>query len=136
MKGSCPWKNIWSTWDIMIEGWKNILIADDSLINRKSLAIPLQKQWFNVIEVENWAEALEIIFKQRADFVLMDISMPVMDWIEATLEIRKRWYDTPIIWISAVSYYKDQALDSWMDHFLNKPVNISDILKLIIPNQL
>ena len=65
-----------------------ILIVDDNPINQKFLFYSLKK-YYEIETADNGLEAVEILEKNNFDVVLMDLSMPVMDGAEATLQIRQ-----------------------------------------------
>ena len=69
----------------------NLLIAEDHPLTRQTLSYQLKKQdYINVIgAVENGLQAIEFIKNNKTDIILMDIDMPVMDGIDATVEIKK-----------------------------------------------
>ena len=65
-----------------------ILIADDSEDNRYLISAYLNKEPYELTFVENGHEALETFSTHAFDLVLMDIQMPIMDGLEATVSIR------------------------------------------------
>jgi two-component system chemotaxis response regulator CheY len=66
-----------------------ILIVDDAAFMRLRAAKLLTEAGYTVIEAENGRLAVEAYTRDRPDCVLMDITMPEMDGIEALTEIRK-----------------------------------------------
>lgn len=66
-----------------------ILIVDDAAFMRLRAAKLLTEAGYTVIEAENGRLAVEAYTRERPDCVLMDITMPEMDGIEALTEIRK-----------------------------------------------
>ena len=81
----------------------------------------------------NGQEAIDLLKTTEIDVVLMDIHMPVMDGIEATLSIRastETWSDVPIIALTADPEYQQKRLckNIGMNDALTKPVKLSDIL--------
>lgn len=81
----------------------HVLIAEDNAINREVLREMLEHCGHNVTEAVHGAEALELASAMRFDMVLMDISMPVKDGIEASGRIRSAGASvtTPIIGLTA-----------------------------------
>ena len=65
----------------------NILAGDDVEINRKLLKGQLEQQSWRTFLAGNGQEALDILYSEKIDLVLMDIHMPVMDGIETTRRI-------------------------------------------------
>lgn len=80
----------------------------------------------------NGREALEIIEETQPDVVLMDARMPVMNGIEATRLIKRRWPEIKVIVYSMYPSYEQDALAAGADHFLIKGTScgsLEDILR-------
>jgi DNA-binding NarL/FixJ family response regulator len=86
-----------------------VLIADDHTLFAEALeAILLTDERFEVIaQAKNGEEALGVALAEKPDVVLMDISMPVMDGIEAATLIRKRLPQTKVLMLTG----SDSSLD-------------------------
>ncbi len=122
-----------------------ILIAEDVAMNMLLFKTILGKYLDNVqiSEASNGYEALNLVKKNRFDFVLMDLRMPEMDGIEATKEIRKfeedKDYHTPIVALTASAIREEEvkSMEAGMDDFLSKPVDekklISSLSKYLKP---
>lgn len=118
---------------------KDILIVDDVPINRTVLKIMLKRMGYNVKEAVNGKEAIDFFEKEPVDLILMDISMPVMNGLEAAKHIRKQGYtlhDLPIIAVTASSFYNNrETLQSkGFNALLKKPfkeADLTDILKTV-----
>ena len=67
----------------------NFLCVEDNMVNQKVVDRMLSPRVSQLYFASNGREALDILNSVKIDVVLMDIHMPVMDGIEATLEIRK-----------------------------------------------
>ncbi len=108
----------------------NMLVVDDNVINQKVLLSLLQRMGYSAAVANNGLEALEAVQNKTYDLVFMDVQMPQMDGLEATLRIRKLERDNPdrpkilIIALTARTMPGDRerCLDSGMDDFLSKPV--------------
>lgn len=118
---------------------KKLLVVDDNGTNRLILNHKLCKMGFVVDCAENGVEALEFLRQRKPDLILMDVSMPVMDGIEATQRIRR--FDSeisrvPIIGFSAHNHgeIRQRCFEVGMDEFLCKPVQDEAMLATI--NQL
>jgi CheY-like chemotaxis protein/anti-sigma regulatory factor (Ser/Thr protein kinase) len=102
-----------------------VLVAEDNPVNKKLIAILLQKLGFNGEIVSNGEEAVKKAMTEEFDICLMDIHMPVMSGIEATVEIRKRGNTTlPIIALTADVFKegRERCLLAGMNDFLSRPV--------------
>lgn len=115
-----------------------ILIVDDTDDNRFLLLTYLKNLPFDVIEAENGQDALDKIFHDNIDLVLMDIQMPIMDGYEATRRIRS-WEaeihkkHVPIIAVSANAMLEDmqRSLDVGCSEHLIKPIKKTALLEMI-----
>ena len=117
-----------------------VLVVEDNQVVQ-FVAIAHLKRLADV-EVHVAGNGLEAIKKiQTYDFalILMDISMPEMDGLEATKEIRKieahRGKRTPIIAVTA-SENRQHCLDAGMDDYVTKPADYQRILKKWLPPQI
>jgi CheY-like chemotaxis protein len=106
-----------------------ILLAEDNVVNTL-VAESLLRQWGALVTtVPNGAEAVEAVERTRGGFdaVLMDLQMPVLGGIDATIAIRRRHGATvlPIIALTAdvLVSERDSALRHGMNDFLSKPID-------------
>jgi len=106
----------------------NILVVDDDREIRNALNIYLSDEGMNVLLAQDGREALEIVESTEVHLILMDIMMPRMDGIQATLEIRQN-KDIPIIILSAKSQDKDVilGLNVGADDYISKPFNFQEL---------
>ena len=108
----------------------NILIAEDNPVNQKVALIILKKLGYRADLANNGQEVLTALEGQAYDLVLMDIQMPVMDGIETTKMIRKRWPQGPKI-IVITSYNpelcRELCFSAGADDFINKPVKMNEL---------
>ena len=82
---------------------KNILICDDAAFMRMMIKDILTKNGYNIVgEAENGAKAVEKYAELKPDLVLMDITMPEMDGIEALKKIKAADANASIIMCSAM----------------------------------
>ncbi|AGC68772.1 chemotaxis protein CheY [Thermoclostridium stercorarium subsp. stercorarium DSM 8532] len=103
---------------------KRVLIVDDTAFMRMSLKAMLEKNGFQVVdEAENGSVAVKKYKELRPDIVTMDITMPVMDGIQALKEIRKFDANSKVIMISALGQeaYVREAVLSGAKGFIVKP---------------
>ena len=88
----------------ILEG-KHILLADDNNLNRMIFKLMLNNMKISVDEVDNGFDAVEKVFSNKYDLVLMDIQMPVMDGVTALYAILKKFDDSvPVIALTAAAF--------------------------------
>ncbi len=115
----------------------HILIAEDNPINQKLAVRLLQKQGHTSIVANNGREALETWARQPFDAILMDMMMPEMDGLEATIAIREREKTTgahiPIIAITAnaMTGDREKCLAAGMDEYISKPVDVAQLYEAL-----
>lgn len=114
-----------------------ILIVDDQPRARKSLKA-LLATWSRVGEVHeasNGREALELVRELRPDAVLMDVRMPEMDGLKATVQIKALWPQVKVVVLSMYLEYQDEALALGADAFVGKgeaPDRLLDLLSAVV----
>lgn len=114
----------------------DVLVVEDNLINQMVIKEMLTPFLRRVDCVDNGSLAIEALATSHYDVVIMDKRMPVMDGVQATMEIRKLQYpicDIPIIALTADSIEgeKERLLQVGMDGFLAKPSRPNEIIKQI-----
>ena len=114
-----------------------VLLAEDNVVNQKVAVRMLENRGHRVTVVGNGREAVEALERQRFDLALMDIQMPEMDGLTATVAIRKRERTTgrhvPIIAMTAHAMAGDRErfLEGGMDGYISKPVKFEDLFDAI-----
>jgi len=77
---------------------KTVLVVDDSAVIRKLLAAAFLSDGFKTCgEAENGKEGIEVAREIKPDVIILDLSMPVMNGLDAASELRKIFPKTPII---------------------------------------
>ena len=101
-----------------------ILVCDDDKEIVEAIEIYLTQEGHQVLEAYDGIEAVEILKKESVDLLIMDIMMPRMDGIRATLKIREE-HNIPIIILSAKSEDADKilGLNIGADDYITKPFN-------------
>jgi CheY-like chemotaxis protein len=115
-----------------------ILLVEDNLLNQRIVTFSLKKYNYDVVIANNGVEAIERFSEHKFDVILMDIMMPVMDGLDATVKIReleeliKVDKRTPIIALTAntMDNDRDKCISYGMDEFMSKPFDMEK-LKLI-----
>ena len=114
-----------------------ILVAEDNQINRKLVTSLLSRMGFKVDSVINGLEALEMVKRMDFDIVLMDIQMPEMTGIEATIKIREEVAvdrQPLIIALTAnvMAEDKENCIKSGMVDYMPKPVDFTLLQEMLI----
>lgn len=107
-----------------LETMKNVLIVDDAAFMRLMIKSLLEKSGFNVIgEAENGAIGVNKYKELSPDIVTMDITMPVVDGIQALKEIKKVDSNAKVLMISAMGqeHLVKEAIMSGAKGFIVKP---------------
>ncbi len=109
----------------------HILLVEDNEINQEVATELLQQAGFVVDVAENGLVALEKVRSQPYSLVLMDMQMPVMDGIEATLQIRRdpRFVNLPIVAMTAnvMQSDRDRCREAGMNGHVAKPIEPEDL---------
>lgn len=102
----------------------NVLVCDDDKAILESIRIYLDNEGYNVITASDGAQALEKIEVNDIHCVVLDIMMPRIDGLKATLKIREK-HNFPIILLSAKSEDTDKitGLGFGADDYVTKPFN-------------
>ena len=101
-----------------------VLVVDDDKEIVDAIAIYLSSENLNIIKAYDGMQALEILNTQKVHLILLDIMMPKLDGIKATLKIRES-KNIPIILVSAKSEDTDKiiGLNMGADDYISKPFN-------------
>ena len=113
---------------------KNILICDDAAFMRMMIKDILTKNGYNIVgEAENGAKAVEKYSELKPDLVLMDITMPEMDGIEALKKIKASDPNASIIMCSAMGQQAMviESIQSGAKDFIVKPFQADRVLEAV-----
>lgn len=107
----------------------NILVCDDDKEIVRAIEIYLIGEKYNVLKAYNGQEAIDILAKNEVHLILIDVMMPVLDGIRATLKIRET-SGVPIIILSAKTEDNDKilGLNIGADDYIAKPFNPMELL--------
>lgn len=110
-----------------------ILLVDDASFMRMRCARLLKENGYEIIEADNGQDALEKYSKHRPDLVLMDITMPVMDGITATKEIKAMDAGAKVVMVSALGQQNMviEAIKAGAKDFVVKPFDSNKIIATI-----
>ncbi|MGL4852018.1 MAG: response regulator [Phocaeicola sp.] len=111
---------------------KKILIAEDTDSNFLLLSIILRKE-YEVIRALNGQEAVEMHKEQKADLILMDIKMPLMNGLDATKAIREFDKEITIVALTANAYDSDRekAYEAGCNNYMSKPIMTNKLREMI-----
>ena len=104
-----------------------VLLVEDNIVNQKVAKVLLEKQGCIVYIANNGVEALEKAGQLPTDLIFMDMLMPEMNGLEATVELRKsrskKLQEIPIIALTANATLeaKNACVEAGMNDFLSKP---------------
>ena len=113
---------------------KNILISDDAAFMRMMIKDILTKNGYNVIgEAENGARAVEKYNELKPDLVLMDITMPEMDGIQALKKIKENDPSALVIMCSAMGQQAMviESIQAGAKDFIVKPFQADRVLEAV-----
>lgn len=113
---------------------KNILICDDAAFMRMMIKDILSKNGYNVAgEAENGLKAVEKYKEVSPDLVLMDITMPEMDGIQALKEIKKADPGALVIMCSAMGQQAMviESIQAGAKDFIVKPFQADRVLEAV-----
>ncbi|NHE56061.1 response regulator [Cyclobacterium plantarum] len=113
-----------------------ILVAEDMAINQKLILMILHRLGYQPEFANNGIQTREMAVKNDYDLVLMDVQMPVMDGLQAAVEIRNEMKEnTPqIIAMTAGAQQEDKqrCLAAGMDGYISKPLVMEKLMGVLI----
>lgn len=116
---------------------KKVLLVEDDDFSRELISRIAHKYHWSLLIAGDGNEALDLYMNNKIDVVLTDVQMHPMDGLTLTKEIRKIEAHSKsnvfIIGISALAMKEDlvKALDSGMDKYLNKPIDINKLINMV-----
>ena len=116
---------------------QQIVIADDNPRALRGLCAILATQPGIAVvgEASQGAEALELVQTLHPQVVVLDVTMPVMDGLQAARSIKKNWPQTRVILLSISADHQNQAFETGADGFLVKGCPAIDLITTILgPN--
>ncbi len=114
----------------------NILVAEDNIVNQKVINKIFQRLGYTVDIVGNGKQVLKQLNKVKYDVIFMDLQMPEMDGLEATLQIRQNINTQKyplIIAMTANTMEEDKkaCFRAGMNFFISKPVKIDSLIEIL-----
>lgn len=113
----------------------NILVVDDDKEIVESIEIYLRNEGYKIFKAYDGLKALDILIEEEIHLILMDIMMPKLDGIKATIKIREE-RNIPIILVSAKSEDTDKiiGLNIGADDYITKPFNLLELIARVKSN--
>ena len=113
----------------------NILVVDDDKEIVESIEIYLKNEGYKIYKAYDGIQALEVLVNEDIHLILMDIMMPKLDGIKATIKIREE-QNIPIILVSAKSEDTDKimGLNIGADDYITKPFNLLELIARVKSN--
>ncbi len=108
---------------------QTILICDDDKDILRALAIYLGGEGYDILAAENGRACLELLARHRVDLILMDVMMPELDGLAATMKLREE-NSVPVILLTAKSQDTDKILGLTVgaDDYITKPFNPLELI--------
>ncbi|MCX6278745.1 MAG: response regulator [Bacteroidetes bacterium] len=123
------------------KGPLTLLVVEDNAISLRMIQVSLLRLGYKVDAAADGAAAVDKFTNNIYDVILMDIMMPVMDGMEATIEIRKievarqipSERRVKIIACTANAFEDDRSkfFEAGMDYYINKPVEIEELRRIL-----
>jgi DNA-binding response OmpR family regulator len=107
----------------------HILLVDDDVLLRRSVAFSLERAGYRVMTAASAEDALALTDRDPPDLVLLDIGLPGMDGLDALRRFRERPHAPPVIFVTARRRELEQVLglELGADDYLTKPFD-KDVL--------
>ena len=93
----------------------------------------LTTQGYEILEAATGREAVAVAKEKRPDLILMDISLPLLDGLSATREIKsdEKMKNVPIVAVSAYHAARRRAIVTGCSELIGKPVDIDELKRVI-----
>jgi len=110
-----------------------VLVVDDEENHRRTLAIGLRLEGFEVLEAEDGERALEVLERELADVAIVDLMMPGLNGLELARKLRFRCADLKVLLTSAyhLSERQLERADVGAIGFVPKPYALKDLVAFL-----
>ncbi|HHT85481.1 MAG: response regulator [Bacillota bacterium] len=110
-----------------------ILVADDAMFMRNRTSKLLTANGYEVVQASNGEEAVKRYFEEKPDVVLMDITMPVLDGIEALKQMKAGDPDARVVMVTAMGQKSMvlEAIKAGAKDFVIKPFDPDRLLEAV-----
>jgi len=111
---------------------EKILIIEDDLGISKSLKLYLENSDFEIYLHNTWEAAIDKIKEVNPNLIILDINLPIMDWMEIC-KLTRDFSNVPIIMLTAKNTENDKILwlELWADDYIAKPFSPRELLARI-----
>lgn len=109
---------------------RQILVVDDDPVQRLITQKQLKILGLDALFACNGKEAVALASQHRLALILMDVQMPIMDGLEATVQIRAEGLATPIVACTAIPN-RERCFDAGMTDYLFKPVMMDELKRIL-----
>jgi CheY-like chemotaxis protein len=114
---------------------KRVLLVEDFEDSRFSLSKLLEIEGYEVLEAGDGAQAVDMAINSKPDLILMDLSLPIIDGLSATKQIRENaaMNSVPIIALSAhdLIEFQVKARDAGCTDYVTKPVDFNALMTML-----
>jgi len=110
---------------------KKILIVDDEDVIRMLYAEELKEEGYDVITTGSGHGLIELVEQERPDLIVLDIKMAEHNGLDLLQDIRKEFYNIPVILCSAYSSYKGDLKSIAADYYVVKSADLSELKRKI-----
>lgn len=107
-----------------------VLIIEDNTKLRQNITTFLKIHKFIIEGSYNWEDALNKVISWTYDIIILDVNMPIMDWVEFLKRFRSKGNMTPVIALTSNSELEDKEkmFELWVDDYLTKPFELKELL--------
>ena len=110
---------------------KKILIVDDEDVIRMLYGEELEDEGYNVITTGTGHGLIGLIDREKPDLIILDIKMSEHNGLDLLQDIRKEFYNIPVILCSAYSSYKGDLKSIAADYYVVKSADLSELKQKI-----
>ena len=117
----------------MGEGGKTVLVVEDEEDIRILLKAVLESEGYRVAEATTGKDAVSTALEIVPQLILMDISLPLLDGLSATRQIKveESLRDVPIVAVSAYHTARRRAIQAGCSDLIGKPVDIEELKAVV-----
>lgn len=118
----------------MADKSKTILIAEDEKPIARALELKLKTEGYTVMIANNGVEALDIISKNKIDFMLLDLVMPIMDGFTVLKNLHEKEIKVPVVVASNLGQDEDikKAQEFGIkNYFVKSDTSLAEIVELV-----